>query len=212
MSAVQGIRGRLHGSGPLKREAEVCSLDEAVEELQEAEDAGRRIERIIKDLKIFGRLDQARMRSRLIDIVHLGVRWLPVSVTRGATVRVENGGAPDVEVSPGQIEQVVSNLVINAAKAAPEGERGQIVLRVGPGAPGMARLEVVDEGVGIDSAILHRIFEPFFTTAEDGKGTGLGLAICHAIVTAHAGTITVESTVGEGSTFRVELPAAPAEA
>ncbi len=77
----------------------------------------------------------------------------------------------------------------------------------------MARLEVVDHGVGIDPGIIGRVFEPFFTTRQvgEGRGTGLGLAISHAIVTAHGGTLTVESTVGKGSTFRVELPAAPVE-
>jgi signal transduction histidine kinase len=77
---------------------------------------------------------------------------------------------------------------------------------------GMARLEVIDHGSGIEPADLAHIFDPFFTTSDVGKGTGLGLSICHSIVTAHGGTITVESEVGKGSTFRVELPAAPAEA
>ena len=72
----------------------------------------------------------------------------------------------------------------------------------------MARLEVIDDGAGIDPAILARIFDPFFTTRAIGQGMGLGLPICHAIVTAHGGTLTVESAVGKGSTFRVELPAA----
>ena len=68
--------------------------------------------------------------------------------------------------------------------------------------------------MGIAPEHRSRIFEPFFTTrpAGDGRGSGLGLAICHSIVTVHGGTLTVESEVGKGSTFRVELPAAPAEA
>ena len=81
-------------------------------------------------------------------------------------------------------------------------------LRVGPGSPGMARLEVVDQGTGIDPAILDRIFEPSFTTRSvgDGRGVGLGLSISHSIVAAHGGTPTVGSEVGKGSTFRMELP------
>jgi signal transduction histidine kinase len=77
----------------------------------------------------------------------------------------------------------------------------------------MARLEVIDHGCGIDHAIRDRIFEPFFTTRPSGsnRGSGLGLAICHAIVTAHGGTLTVQSEVGKGSTFTLELPAAPVE-
>jgi signal transduction histidine kinase len=76
----------------------------------------------------------------------------------------------------------------------------------------MARLEVIDQGVGIEPGIIGRVFEPFFTTRQvgEGHGTGLGLAISHAIVAAHSGTLSVESEVGKGSTFRVDLPAAPA--
>jgi signal transduction histidine kinase len=76
----------------------------------------------------------------------------------------------------------------------------------------MVRLEVSDNGKGISPRLTERIFEPFFTTRPQGKGTGLGLSICNAIVTAHGGTLTVESEVGKGSTFRVELPAASGEA
>ena len=213
LRAIRRLQDRLRGSSPLDVEAEVRELDEVVEELGEAQEAGRRIERIVKDLKVFGRPNQknARERVRLIDVVALAMRWLPAAIDRTATVTVENGGAPDVVASAGQITQVVVNLVTNAAKATPEGARGTIVIRVGPGAPGMARLEVVDHGRGIDPAVLAQIFEPFFTTSDVGKGTGLGLSICHAIVTAHGGAMTVTSEVGKGSTFRVELPVAPAD-
>ena len=114
--------------------------------------------------------------------------------------------------SPGQIEQVVVNLVTNAANATPEGMRGTILIRAGVGDSGAARLEVVDHGKGMDPAVMARIFEPFFTTRDLGKGMGLGLSICHAIVTNHGGTLTATSEAGKGSTFRVELPAATAEA
>ena len=98
------------------------------------------------------------------------------------------------------------------AKATPDGKRGAIVVRIGPGEPGMARLEVVDHGKGIEPGVMARIFDPFFTTREVGMGSGLGLSICHTIVTNHGGTLTATSEAGKGSTFRVELPAATAEA
>jgi signal transduction histidine kinase len=139
------------------------------------------------------------------------MRWLHATVVQTATVRVENLSPPDVIASAGQIEQVLVNLVTNAAKATPDGKRGEIVVRLGPGSPGMARLEVIDQGTGMEPALMDRIFDPFFTTRPIGQGSGLGLAISHAIVTAHGGTLTVESEVGKGSTFRMELPAAPAE-
>jgi signal transduction histidine kinase len=183
-----------------------------IEELEDALEGERRIERIVKDLRTFGRSDTEKTRVRLIDIVEQSMRWLPVSIAGSATVRVENGAPPDIVAAFGQIEQVVVNLVTNAAKAMRSGERGRIIIRLAPGAEGMARLDVVDNGKGIDPKVRERIFDPFFTTGDIGSGMGLGLSISHAIVTSHGGTLTVESEVGRGSTFRMELPAAPSEA
>ena len=207
------VRDRLQGSDPLDRPAEARLLGDAIEALEEAQESGQRIARIVKNLTNFGRPDPRRRRVRLADAVTEAMRWLPSSVSHAAQIIVEDGGAPEVITSSGQLEQVVVNLVTNAAKATPKGRRGRIVVRTGAGTAGMSRLEVVDDGKGIAPAILDRIFDPFFTTrpAGDGKGMGLGLAICHAIVTSHAGTLTVTSTPGKGSTFRVELPAAPPE-
>jgi two-component system, NtrC family, sensor kinase len=129
-------------------------------------------------------------------------------------VRLEDGAPPPVLASQGQIAQIVANLVANAARATVKGTGGEIVIRTGPGSPGMARLEVVDHGTGIEPAIQARVFEPFFTTRPTGpeRGTGLGLAVSHVIATSHGGTLTVESAPGKGSTFRLELPVAPEEA
>jgi PAS domain S-box-containing protein len=211
LEVVREVRERLRGSAPIDREAEARCLGTVVEGLTDAQEGGQRIARIVKELKTFGRPDLKRTRVRLIDVVDQAMHWLPATVGHAATVRVENGGAPDVRASFGQIEQVVVNLVINAAKASRAGKPGVVIVRVGPGAPGMARLEVVDQGTGIDPAILGRIFEPFFTTSDVGQGMGLGLAVSHAIVTAHGGNLSVESEVGTGSKFRVELPIAAGE-
>jgi PAS domain S-box-containing protein len=212
LEVVREVRARLDDVATLDRKAEARVLDGAVEALEDAQGSGERISRIVKDLSLFGRPDARRDRVRVIDAVNGALRWLPAAVARTATIQVQDGGAPDVVVSSGQIEQVVVNLVTNAARATPEGQRDTIIVRLGPGGPGMARLEVVDHGAGIAPATLERVFEPFFTThaVGAGKGMGLGLAISHAIVTAHGGTIEARSVVGRGSTFRVELPAAPA--
>ncbi len=134
------------------------------------------------------------------------MRWLPASVPRNAALLVEDSGAPDVEASSGQLAQVIINLVTNAAKAIPAGRQGRVVIRIGPGGPGRARIEVADNGVGMGPEVLARIFDPFYTTRRPGEGTGLGLPICHSIITAHGGTIGATSAPGEGTTFRVELP------
>ena len=208
------VRDRIQGSEPIDRPAEARLLGDAIEALEEAQESGWRIARIVKNLTTFGRPDPRRRRVRLSDVVAEAMRWLPASVAQAAQVIVEDAGAPDVVASSGQLEQVVVNLVTNAAKAMPEGKRGRVVIRMGTGAPGMSRLEVIDEGRGIEPAILDRIFEPFFTTrpAGTGRGMGLGLAICHAIVTTHGGTLAVASTPGKGSTFCMDLPVAPPEA
>jgi PAS domain S-box-containing protein len=211
---VREVRDHLRTSEPIDRQAEAKRLDEVIEELEDAEAGGRRIEQIVKDLARFARPSAEKARVRIIDTVQQAMRWLPATVGRVATVSVEDGGAPDVVASFGQIEQVVVNLVTNAAKASKPGELGAVVIRTSPGSPGMSRLDVIDRGVGIDPAMRDRIFDPFFTTRQvgEGKGMGLGLSICHSIVTRYGGTLTVESEVGRGSTFRVELPAAPVNA
>jgi PAS domain S-box-containing protein len=208
LEALRPLRDRLRESAP----AEVLRLDAVIEELADALEGGRRIGQIVKDLQTFGRPDASKTRVRLVDVVEQALHWLPTSVGPFATVSVENGNPPDIIAAFGQIEQVVLNLVTNAAKASRLRESGRVIVRMGPGDEGKARLDVIDNGVGIDSKIMSRIFEPFFTTGGIGEGMGLGLAICHAIVESHGGELTVESEVGKGSTFRVELPAAPAGA
>jgi len=214
LEIVQDASRRLRGSDPVDRESEARALDSAAEALLEAQEGGQRIARVVRNLTAFGRPDPDRSRVRLIDVVADAMRWLPATVSKVARLQVEDGGAPDVMASAGQLGQVLVNLVTNAAHAIPASRRGLIVIRTSLAADGRARLEVKDDGAGIAPEILDRIFEPFFTTHRpgSGKGMGLGLAISHAIVTAHGGTLSVESTPGLGTTFRVELPPAPAAA
>jgi PAS domain S-box-containing protein len=209
---LRDVRGRvLRGEG-IESDDLVGELDEVLEGLADAETGIQRISRIVKDLVTFGRSDQRRTRIRLMDAVEQAMRWLPVSMSNTVDIRVEDRDAPEVKAALGQMTQVVVNLVGNAAKSMPEGRRGVVRVRVGPGEHGKARLEVEDDGTGMAPDVMARIFDPFFTTRKVGEGMGLGLAVTHAIVAEHGGTITVRSEVGKGSTFRVDLPAAPADA
>jgi PAS domain S-box-containing protein len=204
---VQKLAALLPGGGPLDREALARGADELLEVLGHAQDGARGISRIVKDLSTFGVPDSTPSAVQLSSVVDSAMRWLSGSVGQGVTIHVESAPVPEVLASAGQLQQVVVNLVTNAALAIPDGRQGEIKVRIGPGKRGMARLDVVDNGTGIAPDVMERIFDPFFTTRAPGKGTGLGLAICHAIVTVHGGTLTATSVPGSGSTFRVELPA-----
>jgi len=131
---------------------------------------------------------------------------------------VSQAGLGSVRGDPGQIEQVLVNLVVNARDAMPSGGRihielDEVELDGGAGESRAAgatgryvRLSVADTGSGMTPDVVAQIFEPFFTTKDEGKGTGLGLATVYAIVQQGGGTIEVESQPGAGTTFRICLP------
>jgi len=133
-------------------------------------------------------------------------------------VCVHTPGLGRVQASPGQVEQVLMNLVLNARDAMPNGGRITLVTEnvflkdkllhahgvVGPGS--YVRMAISDTGCGMDETTLARIFHPFFTTKGPGQGTGLGLAIIQGIVRQNAGHIVVASQLGRGSTFAIYLP------
>ncbi len=204
---VDAIRKATVGGKSIDPEVLEVELGGLAEALADAQAGSERIARIVKDLTLLGKPDAQRARVHLAAVVEEAMRWLPASVPRNAALLVEDGGAPDVEASPGQLAQVLINLVTNAAKAIPTGRQGRVVIRIGPGERGRARIEVADNGTGMEPDVLARIFDPFYTTRRPGEGTGLGLPICHSIITAHGGTIGATSVPGEGTTFRIEFPA-----
>jgi signal transduction histidine kinase len=110
---------------------------------------------------------------------------------------------------PGQIEQILLNLVINARQAMPNGGRLRIEVRA-KRRSNNAEIKIADSGMGIPPDQLRLIFEPFYTTKQPDEhghgGTGLGLSVCRQIIEQHQGRIRVESVVGKGSTFTVKLP------
>jgi two-component system NtrC family sensor kinase len=110
---------------------------------------------------------------------------------------------PAIRADPGQLTQVLVNLVANAIHAMPEG--GTLTIMTGSDADTVF-FAVADTGVGMTDEVLNRIFVPFFTTKGDAHGTGLGLPVVHGIVTSHEGTIDVESSPGKGSRFTIRLP------
>jgi signal transduction histidine kinase len=121
---------------------------------------------------------------------------------------------PPVFGNAGKLQQVFTNLLLNARDAIPAG--GRVTLRTAAesdgGTDGAVTVEVIDTGIGIAPENVARIYDPFFTTKGVGRGTGLGLAVSYGIVQEHSGHIAVESAPGRGTTFRITLPVAAARA
>jgi two-component system NtrC family sensor kinase len=113
---------------------------------------------------------------------------------------------PQVWGDPDLIKQVVMNLLVNAQQAIDDKTGGSVQVLSRKVDANHVEVVVIDSGCGIPPAHMERIFDPFFTSKEVGKGTGLGLSVSYGIVRAHGGKISVESEVGQGSTFRVLLP------
>jgi signal transduction histidine kinase len=184
--------------------------------------AAGRMTRIIRQLLAFARprgvektrCDVASVAQRTVELLQ------PLAAKRKVTLRLAGLAPAYVEADAGQIEQAITNLVMNAtqsidragvvevdidrARARPPADHG------GPEGDYL-RIHIRDEGHGIPPEHLSRIFEPFFTTKDVGEGTGLGLAVTYGIVREHGGWIAVTSEVGRGSTFTIHLPATPSE-
>ncbi len=158
----------------------------------------------MQSFKTFGRPDRSEIdRVDLHESLESTLQLLSHQLTEGIRVEKELGELPLVECYPHQVNQVFMNLLVNAVHAL-SGE-GTITVRTRAADEGVV-VEVEDTGVGIAEEHQKRIFEPGFTTKGERVGMGLGLLISSQIVERHGGEIGVESTVGEGTTFRVRLP------
>ena len=163
---------------------------------------------LVANLKNFSRLDRSRVASYNVNESVRGTLLIARPLLRNVDMQKRLGEVPSITCSPSQVNQVLLNLVTNAAQAIdkPDGCITVATRREGAGA---VAIEVSDNGRGIAPDILPRIFDPFFTTKDVGKGTGLGLSIAYKIVNAHGGRIEVRSAPGEGATFTVILPLEP---
>ncbi|MFP2909001.1 sensor histidine kinase [Pyxidicoccus sp. 3LFB2] len=183
-------------------------LREYVEDVLPATlDGIRRVTAIVSDLRRFARGDpEAVVEYDLNQEVSVALRIARGQLGPQCEVELELKELPHLLGHPGQIAQVVVNLLMNAAQAMPEGGRIRVSTRM---EHEEAVLEVRDTGVGMTPEVRSKLFEPFFTTKPLGEGTGMGLAVVHGIVTAHRGRIVVDSTPQQGSTFTVHLPRIP---
>jgi signal transduction histidine kinase len=173
--------------------------------ISDCREGARRICDVVKNLRLFSRLDEAELKS--IDI-HSGidstVRLLSSYYGTGRILlRRDYSALPPVDCYAGQLNQVWMNLLINAAQAVDD--QGEVTISTKLDGQSVT-IMITDNGSGIPEDELTRIFDPFFTTKPVGEGTGLGLSISYGIIVRHGGTIAVVSEVGKGTTFTVRIP------
>ncbi len=170
-------------------------------------DAADRARKLTRNLMTFGGKQRLALEHiRVADLAE-SIEQLTTSLIREDTkLTITLAEEPIwVEGDPGLMEQMLLNLIINSVDAMPEG--GDIHLSFGLDEAGSVRIQVEDNGAGMDETLQQKIFDPFFTTKGD-FGSGLGLSICQGIVTQHGGTLTCRSKPGVGSVFEISMPAA----
>jgi CheY-like chemotaxis protein len=180
--------------------------------LEEAENATVRAKDLAQQLLTFARGGEPV--KKIIEVACL--LWEAAGFAlHGSNVRSEFALADDlwpVEADEGQLSQVIQNLVLNAVQAMPEG--GTVTISAENATSPQegkrfVKISVADTGAGISEHHLQRIFDPYFTTKQ--QGSGLGLATCYSIIRKHGGKIRATSTLGNGSTFHISLPASEQE-
>jgi signal transduction histidine kinase len=202
---------------------EVESPEEGAESARIIAEQAERMTRIVRQLLDFARRRPSEKRRTDLGTLARQTASLlePLAAKRGVSLHCdEPAGSADAAVEASQIQQALTNLVVNAIQASDRERSVEIVVSIRESAPDgppgarppgpWALLEVRDQGVGIPTEQLAEVFDPFFTTKAVGEGTGLGLSVAHGIVEEHGGWIDVESTPRRGSCFRIWLPQAAA--
>ena len=196
----------MHSLNSLKTEIKYETLVDDLDSIMaDCREGAERICDVVKNLRLFSRLDEAEIKT--VDI-HSGidstVRLLSRYFSGGqVTLRRDYGDLPAVSCYASQLNQVWMNLLVNAAQAIPE--NGEVIICTKVDQDSVV-VKISDTGSGIPEDQRSTIFDPFFTTKPVGEGTGLGLSTSYGIIERHSGTIEVKSEVGAGSTFTVRIP------
>ena len=172
-----------------------------------------RIRDLVRDLRTFARLDVANwLVTPVGDGLVATVNLVRTQYADQVQIELDLPDDPPLYCWPTQLNQVFMNLIVNACQAIaarPEAERQRVPGRLQIHSRiegGNLLLEFADNGPGMPPEIIERIFDPFFTTKPVGEGMGMGLAISHGIIEKHHGSISVESSPGQGSRFVLRLP------
>lgn len=182
------------------------STDPRVKVLQKIQEQAGRASTIVSNLLNFSRTDATefvevdvhRIVDDTLDLVEPQLRGMRLNI-----VKQYGEDLPRIVGNPTKLQQVFMNLILNARDAMPKG--GTLTIETYQ-SDSMVGIDIVDTGAGIPPEHIRRIYDPFFTTKQIGRGTGLGLAISYGIIREHAGDISVESQVGQGTRFSIYLP------
>lgn len=197
----------------LKAERKKLKIDFLIEDcgdlIEESLDGSERVRKIVQNLKTFSRVDQAE--EQLADLNEclestIAIVWNEIKYK--ATLEKELADLPDLHCNPQELNQVFTNILVNAAQAIEK----EGVIKIRSWLDGdVVKISFQDNGSGIDPENQEKIFEPFFTTKPVGEGTGLGMSISYEIVKKHGGDIQLDSAVGQGTTFTLSFPLHPEE-
>jgi len=190
-------------------------LEEIREELADAREGADRVRKIVRDLKIFARSEDDQLKAVDVrSVMESSLRMASNEIRHRARLVTDYADEAFVHASDSRLGQVFLNILVNAAQAIPEGRADSNEIRVTTSldADGHVVISIADTGLGMQPEIVSRLFTPFFTTKPVGVGTGLGLSICQRLVKNFGGQIAVESTPGQGTTFRIVLPVASPDA
>ena len=172
--------------------------------IKSCQDGSQRLMDIVSGLRTFSRLDDSNLQDyHLEKNIKNTLDLLSGEIKTRIQVHLDLKDIPTIQCHAGQINQVFMNIISNAAAAIED--KGNIWITAKKEAPNI-KIEIKDDGKGIDADKISHIFDPFFTTKDVGQGTGLGLSISYNIIQKHGGSITVQSEKSKGSTFVITLP------
>ena len=182
--------------------------EKAIQDIEKITKASLHAREVVKKLMLFARqMPPQKTRVNLNHVIEEGLYFLESRCVKEGikVVRAFSPKLPEIIADQAQMTQVLVNIVVNAIQAMPDG--GKLTIRTNA-SDRFISLTVEDTGVGMSDKVVKQIFLPFFTTKDVGQGTGLGLPVVHGIVTSHSGSINVDSKVGQGTKFEVQLPIA----
>ena len=192
----------------LEEKRKELKLDYTIDDIdllvKESSDGSERVQKIVRELNRFSRVDDAEYKDTNInECLENSINIVGNELKQKATLHKDYGNLPSTKCYPLKLNQVFINLLINAIQAIEE--KGKIKIKTWE-KDGSIWITVSDTGCGIPRKNQSKVFEPFFTTKDVGKGTGLGLSISYEIIQRHKGEISFESKEGKGTTFIISIP------